>query len=506
MSLVNYPMHALSIIASNGNQLTPEQIETTRRFQTLSLTHSRFIAYLRPRTGSPLLSEDEDDAIHLPVDVDPKEVIFPPPLCYFSQIQEPIIPIADPSVYPALMTKPASEPPSPKSMKKRRLSTRLSLRPRSSSKSSTRSTPPPLPVTPLTASPRPPSSYPASLRGSPQIASPLPVPTSPFTVDHRRSRSYTTMASSPTVSPMGTINGTGSLNHRRMRSGHSELPPTPNFPGSLRMRKSSRPISSRSMPFLVTPPGSAGGEDAMSTFPRQPSPQQPAPSSIHSLAQVFRLTRAPVLRVFVPCSILSSTVLVQCMKQLHQASLQDHIRAGDLVCNLGYVPEEGEEAAGWMVFDGHELAPLLSLPTLGRDGRPIGGGVVPVRNASFVLTSPHYYSHVIPGGQNPKFLLSIPLTADYLRTKSPEFTLTRTSLLLPPKGGSTLKRRLNRFAWVARVESARWGTEWILEAEGTKEGREYIERALMESRRGGEQEWEMVRENTGRGRVYIRRV
>jgi len=56
---------------------------------------------------------------------------------------------------------------------------------------------------------------------------------------------------------------------------------------------------------------------------------------IHSLSQVFRLTRAPIFRVFVPCTQLNDAILRTCMAQLYAASLVPQLRAGDLVCNHG---------------------------------------------------------------------------------------------------------------------------------------------------------------------------
>lgn len=208
------------------------------------------------------------------------------------------------------------------------------------------------------------------------------------------------------------------------------------------------------------------------------------------------------------------------MTQLHAASLVSHLRAGDLVCNLGYVPDTGVDdlasgngttesdaggdCRGWMVFNGHELCPLTTQ------------AAIPIRDPTFVLTTPHYFSHVLLAEENPRFGMAIPLMP--IEKSQPYiFSLSREvrSVVAPRSKGaaaaagdteSPRKHRINRFIWVARVECARWGTEWFIEAEGTKEGREYIERALDDARRGHEREWELVRERTGRGRVYVKRV
>lgn len=241
--------------------------------------------------------------------------------------------------------------------------------------------------------------------------------------------------------------------------------------------------------------------------------EQPSPMShdIHSLSLAFRQSRAPIFRVFVPCSQITPRILQECMKQLHAASLVPHLRAGDLVCNLGYVPDTSDDASnggaaegesgdcrGWMVSDGVGLHPLSTKHA------------IPVRDPTFVLTSPHYYSHVLLAGENPRFCMAIPLLPEprsppvwnLLRVTSSVAASTKKSA-----GGaeSPKKHKVVRFIWVVRVECARWGQEWFIEVEGTKEGREYLEHVLMQTRNGIEHEWELVREKTGKGTVYIRK-
>ncbi|CAG8719400.1 14290_t:CDS:2, partial [Acaulospora colombiana] len=144
---------------------------------------------------------------------------------------------------------------------------------------------------------------------------------------------------------------------------------------------------------------------------------------------------------------------------------------------------------------GHELLPLSTKE------------VIPVRDPTFILSTPHYFSHVLLAGENPKFGLVIPLARDV--PLNPEFSLHRdTSSVTAPQqkpatagGGAgttdvpaqpAKKHKINRFIWLARVECARWGTEWFIEAEGTKEGREFIEHALQDSRNGIERTWEVL--------------
>jgi hypothetical protein len=215
--------------------------------------------------------------------------------------------------------------------------------------------------------------------------------------------------------------------------------------------------------------------------------------------------------VFVPCTQLNDAILRTCVAQLYAADLIPQLRAGDLVCNMGYVPDtaaddlsnggsDNGDCRGWMIYSGHDLRPLTTRTAL------------PVRDPTFVLNSPHYYSHVLLAGENPRFELSIPIVP-LERSQAPQFSLIRVTetVKMPVKktGESpetSKKHKISKFIWLARVECARWGTEWLIEAEGTKEGRAYIEHALEDSKNGLEREWELLREKTGRGRVYIKKL
>jgi hypothetical protein len=292
------------------------------------------------------------------------------------------------------------------------------------------------------------------------------------------------------------------------------------------------PHFNRSMPFLTAPPplpiGSSGflSGSPSTQFPNQSFDAFPPSGDIHALSQAFRLTRAPIFRVFVPCPQLNPVVMRACMSQLHAASLVPHLRAGDLVCNLGYVPEVGDDGEpiagegdcrGWMVFSGHDLLPLTTKVP------------IPVRDPTFILNSPHYFSHVLSDGENPRYELVIPLTPDSVPAT---YALVRTSreISVPPQTNTsnanakgkkgqepqpeptgpkpTIKHKVSTFVWLARIECSRWGDEWILEAEGTKEGRMYLEGVIQEAKEGSgiERVWELVREKTGRGKVYVRKV
>ena len=68
-------------------------------------------------------------------------------------------------------------------------------------------------------------------------------------------------------------------------------------------------------------------------------------TSPHDLHVATSRTRAPVLRVFVPCTDLSEESIALCEQQLARNSLWEHLSVGDIICNLGYIPPTDEEDA-----------------------------------------------------------------------------------------------------------------------------------------------------------------
>lgn len=80
--------------------------------------------------------------------------------------------------------------------------------------------------------------------------------------------------------------------------------------------------------------------------------------------------------------------------------------------------------------------------------------------------------------------------------------------------------RVKRYVWLGRMrikeEEAEtlglgegWAGEWVLEAEGTKEGKQELLDAYEEQdneHRFMGREWEVIREKSGRGRVWLRYV
>lgn len=259
--------------------------------------------------------------------------------------------------------------------------------------------------------------------------------------------------------------------------------------------------------------------------------------SPHDLNLATSRTRAPVLRVFVPCPVLDDRSITACEDQLVRNGLWQHLSIGDIVCNLGYVPPSEDDEAGpsssmgagpstseprkWLIYIGDRLtvfspesAPPVTYP--------------------LSLPSPLYFIHILPAFANPKFILAFPRPLrrsrdDYqnnaaLMQARPRFELVKTSMVLPSPASRFGLAKVKRYAWVVTVQPGvffgfdaegrrdavevgdGWrAEEWVLQAEGIREGYD----ALVHSLGGGqgtEREWEVVREKSGSGRLWMRLV
>ncbi|KIM40513.1 hypothetical protein M413DRAFT_11417 [Hebeloma cylindrosporum] len=288
----------------------------------------------------------------------------------------------------------------------------------------------------------------------------------------------------------------------------------------------------------------ASSDSSISEFPLGTGRRDSNPTGVlgggspHDLALATSRIRAPVLRVFVPCSKLEDgdENLVLCERQLEDAGLWGHLSTGDIVCNLGYVPPSPEDgssdggdeashsrsrhasrssgsgsqssaggaggAAGsnaqrkWLLFNGEFLVPY-SPPDLLPLDQPLK------------LPSPFYYAHIMPPTANLNYIIDrLPVCDDV-----PQLTLVHSTSKVPsphsPKGHALVKR----FAWTARVVRVRtgdegdvgegWFGEWVLEYEGTREGKQTLLDALG-GRALGRREWELVREKSGGGKLWLR--
>lgn len=232
----------------------------------------------------------------------------------------------------------------------------------------------------------------------------------------------------------------------------------------------------------------------------------PSPTPHDIRAAVSRL-RAPILRVYFPCSEMDHRAISTCEAQLEDAQLWQHLSVGDVVCNLGYVPpidgegssnnsdQSGDPTMGpesWMIFDGTNLLPYTP------------SAILPL-SEPLSLPSPFYYAHITFPPVNPRFIATLP-------HEEPEFSL----VLLPARVRSPHSpngvARIKKYLWLARLRphvrpglGEGWHCEWVLEGEGTQEGRQ----SLLDSLRGNdsaEREWELVMERCSATRIWLRSV
>ncbi|KAJ7067056.1 hypothetical protein C8F01DRAFT_1051461 [Mycena amicta] len=240
-------------------------------------------------------------------------------------------------------------------------------------------------------------------------------------------------------------------------------------------------------------------------------------TSYHDLGFATSRTRAPVLRVFVPCLKLDQRSIALCEDQLYNSGLWYHLSMGDIICNLGFVPppspdEPGSSDGGlpdsagsdpsvqpsrkWLLFNGESLVPFCP-PAL------------PLSNP-FILPSPFYYSHITPPQTNLVFTIrSFPACDDI-----PQLTLVSSTEKVrsphSPAGFACVKQ----FKWTARVWKnvsqeddigLGWQGEWVLEGDGTREGQSVLIDCLR-GVKGPYREWELVREKSGADRLYFRLI
>ncbi|KAG6845460.1 hypothetical protein H0H87_008820 [Tephrocybe sp. NHM501043] len=340
------------------------------------------------------------------------------------------------------------------------------------------------------------------------------------------------------------------------------VPPRRRYVGSTSTSSNSRSSLSRSStPTPPTSNSSPSPPPSRSRFPLSPL-STPTP---HDFIHAMSPSRAPVLRTYVPCTAPSQQpeTTIRCEEQLIDADLWAHLSVGDIVANLGHVPlssepekpatqvssetrhaslnpsafasPPGPPAANWLLFNGSILVPFTSSR----------GAPVPVPDA-LTLPSPFYYSHILPRLANPVFALRrmprfstaspSPRSKTHGKAMEPEeIDIAMRLVHLPARvqtvnGGAAVVRR---YKWLARVfvDSHQdpsnepelglgWQGEWILEGDGTMEGREVlldylVGRGRMQGRVNGKGkerqpqdeavwEWELVRERCRKGRIWFK--
>jgi hypothetical protein len=176
-----------------------------------------------------------------------------------------------------------------------------------------------------------------------------------------------------------------------------------------------------------------------------------------------------------------SAILVICLLKRDKSSSSSDLSADGI---------RGPES--WMIFDGTGLVPYTP------------SAILPI-SEPLTLPSPFYYAHIIPPPFNPRFVAILP-------HEEPEFSL----VLLPARVRSPHSpngfARIKKYMWLARLAPPSrpdfgegWQCEWILEGEGTKEGRQSILDALCGDA-NGEREWELIMEKCTAARIWLRCV
>jgi len=181
------------------------------------------------------------------------------------------------------------------------------------------------------------------------------------------------------------------------------------------------------------------------------------------------------------------------------SGLWQHLSTGDVICNLGYVPpaqtEDGPSddhlSRTWLVYNGEGLVPF-SPPTPAPLDDPLS------------LPSPFYYIHLLPPFVNPTYVLSLPPCDNV-----PELTLNYMTVDVPSPHSPSGYVLVKKYMWTARVWRREegfgdgWQGEWILEGEGTREGRQTLLHCLNQGA-AVQRHWELVREKSGSGLLWLR--
>lgn len=260
----------------------------------------------------------------------------------------------------------------------------------------------------------------------------------------------------------------------------------------------------RRRPKIVTTPESSGSSTTNSPSPLFTRPAEISPISVttpHDIRAATSRLRAPILRVFFPCSKVDDRTIAACEAQLDDAGLWHHLSVGDIVCNLGYLPPSdgvtpsisgttGPES--WMIFDGAVLVPFTP------------SAILPI-SEPLSLPSPFYYAHITPPPVNPRFTAALP-------RERPELTLVPLPARVPSPHSPNGFARIRKYLWLAHLRphvrpglGEGWHGEWVLEGEGTKEGRQ----SLLDALSGDvnvKRDWELVMERSTSTRIWLRSV
>lgn len=529
MPLHHYPLHALRILSSPlYNIRMPPNDPLTMRYLALTHVHSRFVLLLQSlaHRGLAFTEVDADDFALTPPIGTPaqtlsgvRELVFPKPLSVFDSVDETL----------------ANQRENPDSEKRSRRASTNDTSPlrRSSTRASTDFQSLIIKKHASKGFLRPVISV---LGGGQKVPLPPPSDNPPALAYYVGSwrRSLVNRKAGPRSNPVSDdedyfVSKAGSL----PRASYSANPSTASS------------IDSTSQYTAGSNSNSNGDTDASSISPRSThktphfrdtaSTARPISSSPHDLSMAASRFRAPLLRVFVPCADLDEVAISMCEEQLMDGGLWDLLSAGDIVCNFGFVPapdsddshtsqSHGKGVADgignrrqWLVFNGYCLVHFIppSAPPIER---------------ALTLPSPFYYSHILPTTMDPRFMMSLPplhssnMGPYHTASDGPFAQLAlshvRTRVASPhsPLGYAVVKKYL----WTARIPyvgpnsgteagtelGEGWQGEWVLEADGTQEGKRRLLAAVEPgpdglTRRGL---WEIVRDKSGGGRIWVRYV
>jgi hypothetical protein len=256
-------------------------------------------------------------------------------------------------------------------------------------------------------------------------------------------------------------------------------------------------------------PDSSGSSTVDSPSPNSPRQAEILPIAItmpHDIRAATSRLRAPILRVFFPCSRVDHRTITACEAQLDDAGLWQHLSVGDIICNLGYLPpsdgvgpsgnraslDDASSPESWMIFDGTVLVPFTP------------SAILPI-SEPLLLPSPFYYAHITPPPINPRFIAALP-------REEPELSLMLLPTKVPSPHSPNGFARIRKYLWLAHLRphvrpglGEGWHGEWVLEGEGTKEGRQSLLDALsgyVDVKR----EWELVMERSTPTRIWLRSV
>ncbi|KZV96612.1 hypothetical protein EXIGLDRAFT_833458 [Exidia glandulosa HHB12029] len=135
--------------------------------------------------------------------------------------------------------------------------------------------------------------------------------------------------------------------------------------------------------------------------------------SVHDPILASTRSRALVLRLFVPCARLDEPeTLDECSEQLREEGLWDFVSPGDVLCNLGHVPDaSSSETSSWIVVDSHRRLSVWC---------PSDGTPAPLSGEDALrCATPFYYAHLSSTAAAPSGGASPPYAGSAMTSRAP---------------------------------------------------------------------------------------